>query len=87
MPTHSRRIPGARTIWEQYHGLSPTVIGRFLETTTFTYEDEFGFYCHAGVAPGMRRRRQVRRFICGAQDIFLLRPSSTPRPLYLAIMS
>lgn len=46
-------IPGARAIGKQYRGLPPASIGRFLETTKLTYEDEHGFSCHAGIAPGL----------------------------------
>ncbi|HUY75521.1 MAG TPA: metallophosphoesterase [Ktedonobacterales bacterium] len=49
---HRPAIPGARAIWEQYRGLLPVSIGRFLETTVLTYEDEEAYYSHAGAHPG-----------------------------------
>ena len=48
-----RAIPGARAIWDQYRGLPPVSIGRFLETTVLTYEDEEAYYSHAGARPGL----------------------------------
>ena len=46
-------IPGARAIWDQYRGLPPVSIGRFLATTVLTYEDEKAYYSHAGAHPGL----------------------------------
>jgi len=46
-------IPGARAIWDQYRGLPPITIGRFLATTTLAYEDEYAYYSHAGAHPGL----------------------------------
>ncbi|HLY30339.1 MAG TPA: metallophosphoesterase [Ktedonobacterales bacterium] len=45
--------PGARRVWEQYHGAVPPVIGRLLAKTQMTYEDGYAWYSHAGAEPGV----------------------------------
>jgi len=50
-------IPGARALWDQYRGLPPVSLGRFLATTVLTYEDEYAYYCHAGAHPGLPFRQ------------------------------
>jgi serine/threonine protein phosphatase 1 len=44
-------IPGARPIWDQYHGLVPPAIGEFLAGTRLMYEDGYAWYSHAGAQP------------------------------------
>ncbi len=46
-------IPGARPIWEQYHGLVPPRIGEFLSRTVLSHEDGYAWYSHAGAQPGV----------------------------------
>jgi serine/threonine protein phosphatase 1 len=51
--TRCPHIPGARPIWDQYHGLIPSEIGEFLAGTRLTYEDGYAWYSHAGAQPGI----------------------------------
>jgi serine/threonine protein phosphatase 1 len=44
-------IPSGCAVWEEYRDLPPASIERFLVTTSLTYDDECGFYYHAGIAP------------------------------------
>lgn len=46
-------IPGARPIWEHYHGLVPPRLGDFLTRTRPSYEDGYAWYAHAGAQPGV----------------------------------
>jgi serine/threonine protein phosphatase 1 len=42
--TRCPHIPGARPIWDQYQGLVPLSIGKFLESTRPSYEDGYAWY-------------------------------------------
>lgn len=45
-------IAGARGVWDAWGGAIPTDVGRWLAATRIEYEDEHGFYVHAGLLPG-----------------------------------
>lgn len=54
--TTFRRVPnisGARKGWADFDGQPPAALGQWLETTRIDYEDEHGFYVHAGVLPNI----------------------------------
>lgn len=46
-------IGGARKAWNDFGGEVPFEVGHWLEGTRIDYEDEHGFYVHAGVLPGV----------------------------------
>lgn len=74
-------IPGARAIWDQYRGWPPLAIGRFLETTTLTYEDDDGFYCHAGIAPGVAPQQAGEAVYVWGTGGFLTTPIRYSKPI------
>ena len=69
--THYPKIPGARKVWEEHHGLIPSAVGRFLEKTHVSYEDGYAYYAHAGAQPGVPFWQSAREgYIWGWHDFF-----------------
>lgn len=77
---HRPAIPGARAIWEQYQGLPPVRLGRFLKTTVLTYEDEDAYYSHAGARPGLPFWRTPLKSCCGGRRAFGTRGMTRDAP-------
>lgn len=46
-------ISGARKSWADFGGRIPADVGRWIAATRIDYENEHGFYVHAGVLPGL----------------------------------
>jgi Calcineurin-like phosphoesterase. len=46
-------MPGARQIWQEWHGKIPADVGEWLSKTRIDYEDQYAYYVHAGVTPNM----------------------------------
>lgn len=55
------RIGGARKAWHDFNGQPPADLGHWLERTRIDYEDEHGYYVHAGVLPGYPFAATTRR--------------------------
>jgi serine/threonine protein phosphatase 1 len=49
--TYVPDIEGALQVWEDYNGPPPFAVGDWLEETLIEYEDEHGYYVHAGLLP------------------------------------
>ncbi len=45
-------IADARAVWDAYGGEIPADVGRWIAATRIEYEDEHGYYVHAGLLPG-----------------------------------
>jgi serine/threonine protein phosphatase 1 len=50
-------IDGSQEVWDACEGRVPFEVGYVLEGTRIEYEDEYAYYAHAGLAPGMSFER------------------------------
>jgi serine/threonine protein phosphatase 1 len=69
-------IDGSQEVWDACNGRVPFEVGYALEATRIEYEDEHGYYAHAGLMPGMSFERTppliklwgARDFLTSAYD-------------------
>ena len=50
-------IDGSQEVWDACDGRVPFEVGYILEGTRIEYEDEYAYYVHAGLMPGMSFER------------------------------
>ncbi len=64
-------LTGAQEVWDAFRGVIPTEVGRWIEATQIEYEDEHGYYVHAGVLPDEPVCRTPDEFkLWGAKGFF-----------------